>query len=275
MRKLLFLILIAVPAFFISCGDDESTGPSKPSTENLLPETVGSWWVYATYELDTLNNRTSDDPVYDSTVVAGMESMAGKLATIYSSITLPYDPLDLIVSQYYSYDRTNNRIYMFSGMIYDFIPLELPFQLPKDLTENWLLVADTEGTEWTAFEHRYENDTISIETLGSAILNGDLKVVVTNEGSEMLETSEGKINTWKFKINLAIFNSTVKSDAWGDLEIPITLDRDMYVNFASNIGLIRMKMDLLESSIPGLEIPKFPGYERILERWRVLVNAVD
>jgi len=51
----------------------------------LFPDEVGSYWLYETYQLDTLNLKVEDSKTYDSVVVENELIKAGKNAKLFST----------------------------------------------------------------------------------------------------------------------------------------------------------------------------------------------
>lgn len=65
MRKLFYLGIVL--SLLVSC-NDEPSNPVFKTVENYLPLTVGNYWIYENYSVDTLGNET-DLSIIDSVII--------------------------------------------------------------------------------------------------------------------------------------------------------------------------------------------------------------
>ncbi|MCE4564769.1 hypothetical protein INQ51_10650 [Maribellus sp. CM-23] len=71
MRKLFYFGLLTL--LVISCRKDDSNPPAPMQTANYLPLTVGNYWIYQHYKIDSLGNETALS--YTDSIVVARDTM--------------------------------------------------------------------------------------------------------------------------------------------------------------------------------------------------------
>ncbi len=88
MRKL-FFYLILIPLFFSSCKKEETIAcPPAPEIPNYLPMSVGDYWVYENFYVDTLGNDSSIG-VIDSVYISTDTVINGKTYYVFRGTNYP------------------------------------------------------------------------------------------------------------------------------------------------------------------------------------------
>jgi hypothetical protein len=76
-KKLSALMLLIVSFIIVSCSEDNST--SSNTNKDYFPTTVGSYWKFLTYELDSMSIRIPGTE--DTTIekIVGTETLLGRM----------------------------------------------------------------------------------------------------------------------------------------------------------------------------------------------------
>lgn len=146
-------LLLAASLFLslLSCSEDNSTNDNT-TTKTYFPTTIGSWWIYQTFELDSIGVKILETLSYDTAKIIGSFNIAGKMATTMEERSGD----DSIDTTYFSYE--NDKIYTLLS-IFDnaMIPI-------KD--NQWIIIADFNSSSWTILKDT-TFATIEIPNLGT------------------------------------------------------------------------------------------------------------
>lgn len=76
----------------ISCKkEDDSVSKISSKTSSYYPLTVGSYWIYGHYDIDTLGNETAL-PEFDSVTISGILNIRGHAYHVFTGTEYPYGP---------------------------------------------------------------------------------------------------------------------------------------------------------------------------------------
>lgn len=128
-------LLLAVSLFLSlqSCSEDNSTNDNT-TTKKYFPTTVGSWWIYQSFELDSNGVKIPESLRYDTAKIIGSFNIAGKMATAIEE----HSGDDSIDTTYFSYE--NDKIYtLLSTFDNETIPIK---------GDQWIIIADFNSSSW-------------------------------------------------------------------------------------------------------------------------------
>ncbi len=85
MNKLIAFAIVAI--FLFGCGkDDETNDDINQTTDNYFPLTTGSYWVYATYKIDSNGVETTMNQV-DTVKITGDSLINGKTYKVFFKVS--------------------------------------------------------------------------------------------------------------------------------------------------------------------------------------------
>jgi len=230
-KKLSALMLLIVSFIIVSCSEDNST--SSNTNKDYFPTTVGSYWKFLTYELDSMSIRIPGTE--DTTIekIVGTETLYGKNAIIYVTSSSKNTGTD---TTYFAKEGT--KVYTLLSLFNnDFIPIEQGNQ--------WVQIADfslSPGNQWTIL-----NDT----TLATVDIPPDIGVsgkmtptisIKARRGENTTFTIKGKpVNATEFIIT---FGMVIKLNVSG-MPMPINLNFNVvnHIWFGEGIGIVRRQTD--------------------------------
>lgn len=241
--KRMFYWFFFLPTFIFlqSCSEDNSTinSTNGPTTKNYFPTTVGSWWIYKSYDLDSNGVNVPESETYDTNRIVGSFNIAGKMATAIE-IRSSNGSVD---TSFFYYE--NNKIYsLISIFNNDLIPIE---------GDQWIMVADFNSSAWTILK-----DT----TLGSFNMPGYGTITPTlgitgRKGNSTNVVVKGKvIPSQEFIITMKI-NIQISIQEY-PLPINATVEVLNHIFFGENVGNVGTQTDpsvlnvvIFQEKIPG------------------------
>lgn len=246
-------MLLAVFAFLSSCSDDSSS----PSKSELQPTSLGSWWIYENYSIDS-NNVSKKLSGYDSVVVSGKSIIMEKEASVFKTIEINSIGEPVGNSDNY-YNLQDNKLYMHSKAFTDAVSSQF---FPFTFKEQWMKVADKNDDDWKAYEDDI-NDFAG--PFGSSV---DGKILINGEkgGSKQFTIDNKTVNTSEFILTINFTGSATIPDIL--FPITITIERKMYLYFADGIGLVYQKMPPNKISLLVMNM-NLPGSETFLRKYSI------
>lgn len=222
--------------------------------QGILPTAPGTYWIYQTNELDSLNNVISDDSSIDSVAVVGSINKLEKEAAIYEKHSFEDGEFNLKGEHYYYEEE--NRIYAYSSILDDFLDMSgYPITLPFEIEEQWFKIADPMETEWEVYKKVFDNDTI-----GGYPVNGSLTITSSRIGQMSLELAGLTLTAYQYTMSIS-FLGTMEIIPTQPNEIDLT--RNIHFWYAEDYGEVKRRMEAMLLNIPGLtDGPQpIPGYE--------------
>ncbi|MFC2131155.1 hypothetical protein ACFLSQ_06950 [Bacteroidota bacterium] len=150
-RLILLLAVVIFALAFYSCSENESTAPSDTTLKmsDYFPASIGSWWIYMNYELDSLGNRISEG-VKDSTYNAAIVMINGKDAIMQISVTVYEDDTDYDTT-YFNVD--GSKLYAYEDVMFE------------EGVKAWTLYVDLAADEWQIMFYEEHTDTTMINPM--------------------------------------------------------------------------------------------------------------
>jgi len=144
-NNIFLLVILLMGIMFYSCTENESTAPTDPTLKmsDYFPASVGSWWIYMNYELDSLGNRMSEGE-RDSTYNEAIVSMDGKDAIMQISVTVYEDETDYDTT-YFNID--GSKLYIYEDDMFE------------EGVKAWTLFVDLAAEEWQIMFYEQHMDT--------------------------------------------------------------------------------------------------------------------
>lgn len=234
---------------------------------DLFPTSQFSYWVYKTHELDQNNEPIYDYFNQDSIVISGAKPLLGKTATIfknylYNNSNSAYEEKG---EQYYH--TYNSRIYAHTDALNSLIKVDIAgFQLPFQLEEQWLLLADPYQSSWQIYKKDFDNDSIQYGVIW-VHFTGKLQIDGSFIADESLNTSIGALFAKKYltKLSFAGFIKIAGQD------IPVNISRELYSWYSPSIGRVKIKMATMFVNVPELlpEPQVLKGYDTNLLHFKI------
>lgn len=233
--RFFFAITILTLFFLYSCSDS-STNTNEPTNKSYFPTSIGSYWKYVEYEIDSLGVKVPDSEDTTITRVVANQMIQGKNAAILVRQSTKNESIDTSIFAY-----ENEKIYtLLSFFNNEFIPIGEGNQ--------WVMIADFNATQWTIL-----NDT----TLESFDLPDIGKITPTvgikgKKGNKVDVVVKGKpipsqefILTFSFKMKLQIPN----------VPLPINFNFDVVQHFwfGEGVGLVKERLDPFKFSVVVME----------------------
>jgi hypothetical protein len=251
MKLIKYSILLFIGLFFLSCSKDNPVDNNQ-TFANYLPVTVGSYWIYDTYTLDSNSQRTSLVPQIDSTIVTGTIVKLGYEGSIFTSYTIDSGRVSTGTDVFYRSD--SSKIWVYTNIITNMLPPQMPIQI----NEQWMLLANPNDDDWKIMEQNFEN----LQILPGTSFNGNHTVWGSKVGPSTVQIGTKQFQTIKYLMKIT-FSGTMTTIG-GD--IPINFTRNTYLYFAEDIGLIKMFMEPLKFSIFTFSM-NLPGEDRTLTKF--------
>jgi len=269
MKKFFILILLGLaPVIFWSCSDDDNS--VTPSKSNYFPLTVGSYWVYEKYTLDSNNNRISTSLVIDSAyckstsqeVINNITQNVYTLAHFSSSLTNPDQEF------YVSNDQIYQRYQIVPGIDLSAFGVNVNDYLNLD----WMLLIDQKNTNWVCYPQKsLELPAITFPSVGDVIMTLTLKLDGKSNGDGSYVLNNKSINTKDYELDWTV-SGTAKIPSLGvignAIPIPEFKLKTIY-KLADNIGIVNIITNSEQVSILNLISFQFPGSEQNLIRYNI------
>lgn len=211
-----------------------------------MPNKVGSYWVYEWFEVDENGNKNLESMTTDSMFVVGPATKEGKSCTEYKTIS--------------DGDEISSFMYVEGSKLYSFSEALSTDLLPVPL-EQWILLADFEGTTWVILK----DSTISGIELPDApgvTLDVTIGITGTKGGTIPIPVGSNTFTAQEFSMNLKI---TAKL---AGLQIA-DFTKVIKNYFVQDIGLIQSSSDANKVSILGMGEMTVPGFFQNLVRYNI------
>ncbi|MBP7214775.1 MAG: hypothetical protein KBA52_03960 [Candidatus Kapabacteria bacterium] len=271
MKKLLIVLLMSVlPIVFWSCSDDDDNNPVNPAVKNYFPLSVGSYWVYEKYTLDSNNNRISTSLVVDS---AYCKSTAQE---IINDVTQ-----NIYTLAHFSSNLTNpdQEFYVYNDQIYQKYQLAPGIDLSAFgvnvndyLNLDWMLLIDQKNSSWISYPQKsLELPAISFPNVGDVILTLILKLDGTSKGDGSYVLNNKPISTKDYELDWTV-SGTAKIPSLGAIGSAIPIPEfklQTIYKLADGIGIVNIVTDSQKVSILNLISFQFPGSEQNLIRYNI------
>ncbi len=250
--SLLALILISCPE-----DDNPTNGGNGIDFSTYFSTSSGSFWIYEHKEIDYDSKSQTGETTYDSTAVTGIEEKTGKQATVFTS--WDYDnaggasnPTDL-----YYYEE-NESVYAHADLFNRALAqIELPVDIPLDIGDQWLKIADNQSNSWITTSVTIEDVEISFQGI-PGLFGGQILVEGTKAGSEKITLSGSEINTIKFAHTITLSGELKSLEGITLLTLsPISTNFNLW--FGENAGIVKTELESFLASIPLLGEQKING----------------
>lgn len=240
----IFLVSIAIAIVFWGCSS--SSEPSKPDFSRYMPNKIGSYWVYEWFEVDENGNKNLESMTTDSMFVVGPATKEGKSCTEYKTIS--------------EGDEISSFMYVEGSKLYSFSEALSTDLLPVPL-EQWILLADFEGTTWVILK----DSTISgIELPDPPGAKIDVTVSITGAKGGTIPISVGS-NTFTAQEFTMNFKIIAKMSGFEIANFTKVIKN----YFVQDIGLIQSSSDANKVSILGMGEMTVPGFFQNLVRYNI------
>ena len=204
-----------------------TTTPPPVNYSEYFPATIGSWWIYDRYLVDTLSQRTSTK-FNDSTTVIAQTVKDGKNA----NMSITYErvsrlPLD---SVYQLYD--NGKFYYYSNLV-------------RGLPEQWLVGFDGSASTWEVGRQTLTNVELAPGYPLSGTLVSTGKVLST---TETMNINGQQIPVIKVQVTLN-FNGSV---IYSGFPLPTTFTQTTNIWYAKGVGIAYEIEGPIKISVTGI-----------------------
>ena len=264
MKKIILLILAGIaPFIFWSCSDDDT--PVNPGTSNYFPMTIGNYWVYEKYGLDSNNNRISTTLQIDSVYcnATTQEVINNTTQTVYT-YTHHSSALANPDQQFYV---SNDQIYQKYQILPGLDLTSLGFNVRDYIPIDWMLLIDQKNANWTSFPKQTINiPSLNIPNISDLSLN--LEMIGKSVGTGTFIYQNKTINTKNYELDWNV-SGTLKSGNF-TVAIPAFTLKTVY-KLADGIGIVSIITNSQKVSIMGLTSFQFKGSETSLIRSKILV----
>ena len=240
---------------------DDGNNIDNKTTPRYFPNKVGSYWIYETYQLDTLNQVVKTSMSYDSVIVVTELMKAGKKAkqfTKYSKTTGTYQKNG---DNFYSLEGT--KLFALQTYLTKFFQ-GIPFSFINFSANDWIKIVDPDDDLWRVYRMKFDNTTIPNLPLGT--MTGKVDVLASWEGKKNINIDGHSFEADEYLITFS-FN--------GDVAVPfinslhISIERELYQYYANDIGLVYESMSSSAISFPLLGNINLPGYQSRLIRFNI------
>lgn len=255
MKAAPYLIAIFFVLLVYSCSDNSV----KNSKSKYLKGDVGSYWIFDNIPVDENYMREIDSSYVDSTFISGKLVVLDEECDVYTTHNYEDGSIDDSTTMYFR--EENEKIYTHSGFVtgaFDELPIELPFEIE----EEWIKIADFNDDLWLVFD--FEVDTVKIPFINASMF-GDLTVMGNKSILEEIEVGDKSVLAQKFELEL-IFDGTI---ILAGMPIDFSPERMMDLWIAENIGLVKSFEHPSEITMPYLGTLNIKGNERILTEYKI------
>lgn len=267
-KKITYLLILTI---LVACSERNPNSPyinddgentnTATSKARYFPDNIGSFWVYETFELDSMNQVMKQSLSYDSVIVESgivKANRKSKLFTNYRKTTGNYQKNG---ENYYAFDGKKLltlQIYLnkfFQG---------IPFSFINFSANDWITIVNPDDDLWRVYRMKLDNTTIPNLPFGT--MNGKVDVLASWEGKKNINIDGRSLSADEYLI-------TFEFD--GDIAVPfintihISVTRELYQYYANDIGLVYESMSSSALSIPLLGNINLPGYQSKLIRYNI------
>jgi len=250
LKKSLFLLFLSPLLFLFSCSKDSSTNPSDQTNQSYFPTTVGSYWKYVEYELDSLGVKVAGTEDTTITTVVANQVIQGKNAAIMVSTSQSGGSTDTTVAAY-----ENGKVYtLISFFGNEFIPVT---------GDQWIVLADFNASEWTILKDT-TLASFDVEGLGTVTPTVGIK---GKKGNKTDLVVANKVVSAQEIIITSSFNAKLQVP---NVPLPVTLKFDVvqHMWFGQGIGVAKTRLDPFKINVVLYE-EKFNGNESVLIDYKI------
>lgn len=216
---------------------------------NLLPLSLGAYWVYEQYPLDTITmQRITSRKSIDSVLVVGSVLQGGRV----TSMALTYrngTPKD---TTYYSTE--NGSVFAYTR-ISDNLGTS-PMQ------RQWIKVLDPNASQWVAYDSTFANIPIVFNGQ-QGIMNGRLTMTCNRGTSDSISTATSKLSAQRYTVTITV-NMMLTVNG---INIPVQYTVPANEWYADNVGLVRSMSELFQVTGPFGGALRRTSEERVLLRY--------
>jgi len=148
LTKIFLLVLTCSFIGLVSCEEEASsptgTNSDALSVQDLFPMTVGSWWMYETYETNAEGVKVGESG-FDSVYVAGIETIDGFEA--YEMVTVSTDAEGFTYTESMDYRYEGDKVLMYLTFEDD--------EMLSDIEDQWITFADLQMTTWSILDESF------------------------------------------------------------------------------------------------------------------------
>lgn len=239
-------IIVKIPAgatsgnVIVYSNSKQSNAVSITILQNYFPSVVGNYWVYESFDLDSLGNKDLSSRIVDSTVISGTQNLFGKNSNIYSTYH------NIGGSSEANYYTENGKYY---ATLANVMPEQMP--IPIDFADAWIVIADPDSSTWTIFAQTLNDVEMPLPGGGgTGKLNGKFTIKGEKGVNQTVNTGEGQtisVMAQEYKI-LYSYAGTI---TLGGVPIPLQLNFTVTNHqwYGENIGLILDRVDQTTISV--------------------------
>lgn len=249
----------------VKTGGKSATSPSQFTVlnemiGNLYPFSVGTFWVYNYFMLDSSDKRVPGSNLKDSIFISGTTSFFGKECLIIQKYSTNPDN-----SQYEKKDdqyfyTEENKLYTHPNFFEDLLNLSgTAIQLPFNMDEKWYKISDRSQSEWVIYSKMFNNEAMKFGSTDGTVA-GNLTIKGSNDGTENISVPAKSGNSFKFKMKIK-FDGKVSVPSIGMNNLDLKLDREVEFYYMAEIGRVMMKMKAMKLVIPNFVDSNIPGFE--------------
>jgi Holliday junction resolvase len=238
MKKMLIFLLI--PIIIISCSKDDNNEQQIDVTTDYFPLSV-NYSQQVTHKRYRNNNLIEDLGKINRKVLK-VETFDEKNTFLISSESQDEELLNIEM-----YAIEENKIYVYSNIINNMVEYAgslFGIDLPLNVDDGWILLADFNKKEWKTYEKTIENEALGENNT----ISGKISINCSHIEDIEVIVLENKTKTKKYKLEYH-FEGQVDDD------FPVNFKINVYTTFGKNIGIIKSNVD--ETQI-DLKIVGFP-----------------
>ncbi len=203
----------------------------QPSSEN-------TWWSYDFYELEK-NGRKENTHRRDSAVVTGTEMKFQQEAAVHQN----YE--DDQESEKTYFHEESEQLYSLATYVYP-SPEDLGgFNIPLEVPDAWVLIADEQGTTWDIGSQDFDNIKVTVQ--GTELTIKGTFYVRGEKGSKEDIDVKGSMNSAQDYIITYGFDGKIKKIKIGpvpvDTDIDLKFDLQNHFYYVNNLGLVKRVLE--------------------------------
>lgn len=267
-NKIFYAITLIGFLFLVSCSDDNSNTPT--TEQNFFPLTIGNYWVYENYQLDSAGNKITASKAIDSMVIVKQE--------IEDVLTIKNANISE-AKHYYSYkDAEDQKLYYTKDALYqkfDQIPglgaTLFGVKISEYIPLSWVMLVDFKNQNWTIIpQGNVKIADQTIPTAGRVDLDLNYTLVGTKGGTKQFTINGKQYTGNEYKLAFKLSGNVILKDLF-NAKVPIseiTFPTSMY--FVDGVGMVYTKTDGVNINIAGVANQRVDGNESILVRFNVV-----
>jgi hypothetical protein len=260
----IYILSFVVLLLVISCSDNTTNNNNNNGNKNYFILTANSWWVRDNYKLNIDGSRDLTTLKNDSLYITGIVTKVGQSCSrflFYSDGTVT-DSAFLYGSKTTQSSKYADKLYALPAYITP-SSKDLGFDFPVQIPEEWVLIADLNGSTWAIYSTTLTNATVALPSLGDGKFTGSFAMEGAIGASNVnIVAPAGTFSCQEFKILYKINGNMVTF--LGTIPINLTLTSHYY--YADNKGLIKRQLDPAQIDIMGVTKMDIKGTEAIVTR---------